>query len=1022
MDVGTKIEKYMVIEHIGRGGMADVWSARDETLGRMVAIKTIARNLSSEGDPVAMFEREAKTIAQLDHPNILPIFGFGRFEGKLYIAMRFVAGGSLEDKLAQGALTYKESVEIGRAIASALEFAHSENIIHLDLKPPNILLDSRGAPYLADFGLATVLGPEGRAQNPGSGTLLYMAPEQLTSDQLDLRVDVYSFSLVIFHMLTGRLPFEGITPLALKQIQFRDDLPHLGDLNPDLPADLTDILRKGTAVNPEERYEHVGELMKDVEEALGMSLLVPEGAVLGAGSGAGESTPFVDLVTEIDPRQVQLREAVDIYERARRAWANGNGRFLLSVTHFMVMSDYYLAAERHGLQFDKSGAQMLLRGALEYDYHLDHWWNKVNSDSRRWVCLHAIRSENPQARVRAFQRLLTLPDADPPQIPKQTAQALTIENDEMVSLAGIEVLADRARLIEGREDFDVHTQFRGQILGTIAREGLQLIATDRWQNVTYSQEIDTLVAEFAIGGRTSNIRAAASRAVGRMRSSRAVRHIVDEWKRGNAAALNALAYILEEVPTLPKNVEFTPRFLAWLINTGRRLSQNPMQIVWAFSFALLGGWLGVGQHIYRTYRAQSFFASQRVLNTTAGGLFIGLLFGLLTLMAFTFPKRLEGFWPNWTRAIWSITAAYFLGQTIWWAYGWMYLNLNDVPPSIIIATGIGTALGVVIPALFRMRAWVAILLTVVSMFVPLYVGTSNYIRTYVTFQPPRFGFSPEYAQLAWVLPYDRPEQIWTVLLPLVVITAIGIHLPALLQDAREMVAIFRRDRSAGAAAAAQEKMGSDTVPLPRDILQDSRPVGEYSAVPQTTGANAPITEEFEEDLLGKTGPIDEKPATQRLDRNELGMSDGPRTEEFDVDRVGGKEPDPNELLHTTRPDRDALLGDSGPRTEEFDVDRVGGAKPQPDVYDLSSDPNLETVQDLKDAVNVPTDELTPTDDEPVTDWDAIMSPLNVNTEEFEVGQVGGRADEAEDAADDPWDMITRQLDDLTDDQDDPADK
>jgi hypothetical protein len=1037
MDVGTQIEKYRIIEHIGRGGMADVWSARDETLGRMVAIKTIARNLSSESDPVTMFEREAKTIAQLDHPNILPIFSFGKFEGKLYIAMRFVAGGSLEDKLALGALSYRESTEIGRAIASALAFAHSENIIHLDLKPPNILLDSRGAPYLADFGLATVLGPEGRAENPGSGTLLYMAPEQLTSDQLDLRVDVYSFSLVIFHMLTGRLPFEGITPLALKQIQFHEDLPHLGDLNPDLPGELTDILRKGTAVNPDDRYDDVAQLMKDVEQALGMSMAVPMGAVVGTGGEAGMSTPFVDLVTEIDPRQVQLREAIDIYERARRAWANGNGRFLLSVTHFMVMSDYYVASERHDLQYDKPGAQMLLRGALEYDYHLEHWWSKVNNDSRRWVCLHTIRSENPQARIRAFQRLLTLPDSDPPQIPKQTAQALTIENDELVSLAAIEVLADRARLIEGRDDFDVNTQFRGQILGTIARDGLQLIASDRWQNVTYSQEIDTLVAEFALDGRTPNIRATAASAVGRMRSARAVRHIVDERKRDSRRALNALAYILEEVPTLPKNVEFVPRFLAWLINTGRRLSHHPMQIVWAFTFALMGGWLGMGQHIYRTYRAQSFFASQRILNTTAGGLFIGLLFGVLTIAAFTLPKRLEGFWPNWTRAIWSITASYFLAQTIWWAYGWMYLNLNDIPSSIVIATGIGTSLGVVIPALFRMRGWAAALLMTATLFVPLYVGTTNMIRTYVTFQPPLFGISPEYAQFGWVLAYDNPLQIWTVMLPMIVLVALGVHFPALLQDVRDLLSLFRHDREAESANREKRGLNLDTVSLDRDMVANNNPSVEHAAV--TSG---PRTEEFDVDRIGKTGPawqdaagsdgprteefdtdkvgggvgsIDKFINTTRPDRDALLGDSGPRTEEFATDKVGGKQPDPNEMLNTTRPDRDALLGDSGPRTEEFATDKVGGK--QPDEYDLSSDPNLETVRDLKDAVDMPTDEEFPAaNDTDAPNWDAIMSPLDVHTEEFEVGQVGGKTAHADE--DDPWDAITRQLDDLADDDKD----
>ncbi|MEM6284287.1 MAG: serine/threonine-protein kinase, partial [Chloroflexota bacterium] len=437
MDVGTRIDNYEIIEHIGRGGMADVWSARDTTLGRMVAIKTIARNLASEADPVTMFQQEARTIAGLDHPNILPIFGFGEIRGMFYIAMRFVAGGSMEDELRRGAMTYREIVATGKAVASALDFAHKQRIIHLDLKPPNILLDSQGLPYLADFGLATRVNPDGHAQNPGSGTLLYMAPEQLTSDTLDHRADIYSFGLVLFHMLTGKLPFEAMAPLALKQLQFQEDLPHVGDLNPDLPDEITDILRRGTSVNPNDRHDSTIDLMQEVEAALGTSVALPEGEIAGSVVISGQSSAFVDMVSMFDPEQVQINEARDIFERARLAWDNGNGRFLLSVTHFMVMSDYYVEAKKHNLSYDEAGAQMLLRGALEYDYHIRQWWHVLGNESRRWVCMHTIRSESPSARIRAFKRLETLPDDDPPVIPRQVAQALSIENNTQSMLTGL---------------------------------------------------------------------------------------------------------------------------------------------------------------------------------------------------------------------------------------------------------------------------------------------------------------------------------------------------------------------------------------------------------------------------------------------------------------------------------------------------------------------------------------------------------------------------------------------------------
>src|SRR5262249_9801711 len=144
-------------------------------------------------DPVALFEKEAQTIAQMEHPHILPIYDFGDYEGSLYIVMRFVTGGSLEDRLRQGTMSPAEVLKMGESVASALDYAHENNIIHLDLKPPNILLGSGQTPYLADFGLATVLDMEGRARNPGSGTLLYMAPEQLVAETIDRRADIYSF-------------------------------------------------------------------------------------------------------------------------------------------------------------------------------------------------------------------------------------------------------------------------------------------------------------------------------------------------------------------------------------------------------------------------------------------------------------------------------------------------------------------------------------------------------------------------------------------------------------------------------------------------------------------------------------------------------------------------------------------------------------------------------------------------------------------------------------------------------------
>ena len=391
MDVGVQINQYTIIEHIGRGGMADVWSARDTRLNRTVAVKTIARDLAADVDPIELFEREAKTIAALEHPHILPIYDFGEFDGQLYIVMRYVTGGSLEDLVSDGPLSAAEALRIGRAVGGALDYAHSNNVIHLDIKPSNILLDSNNSPYLADFGLATVADPEGRAANPGYGTLLYMAPEQLTSVELDYRADIYSFTILMFHLLTGELPFDATTSLALKQLQSQEDLPDLDTVQPHLPDELTPVLRRGTALAVDVRPSSVKALIDELEQ-----VLVPQVAVESASdefiyleTDDEETDQLMEATVELrdvmdmlSSEEMAKQEAIDLYEKARRAWAHGQGRFLMGVTHYMLVADYYIAADDYGLDLDESGLQMLLRGALEYDHQVNHWWSLLDDDNQ----------------------------------------------------------------------------------------------------------------------------------------------------------------------------------------------------------------------------------------------------------------------------------------------------------------------------------------------------------------------------------------------------------------------------------------------------------------------------------------------------------------------------------------------------------------------------------------------------------------------------------------------------------------
>ena len=726
MEVGLTIkDQYKVVEHIGRGGMADVWSARDQRLNRLVAIKTISQSLSTDVDPVAMFEQEAQTIAQMEHPHILPIYDFGDYRSNLYIVMRYVTGGSLEDKLEEKPLTLQEALQIGGNIGKALDYAHENNVIHLDLKPPNILMDSAGSPYLADFGLATVLDTQGRAQNPGSGTLLYMAPEQLVAEVIDHRADIYSFCVMMYHMLTGTLPFDGMIPLAIKQLQFRDQLPSLEDFNPEIPFQITDILRQGTSTEANQRQGSLTEIIEQMREAIRATTIDLDSASWGILGGFDEGYGM-DTVVNVNMEDAGLFEAADIYSRAKHVWAGGNGRFLLGVSHFMMMSDYYTEAEFHGLEIDDMGQQMLLRGALEYDYHTDYWWEQVSNESRRWVCLHTIRSENAPARIRALYRLETLPDDDiNPVIPGLVAGALAIETHKEAKLAALTVLGTRARLVKPSQVFDIKTEFRGRLLSTTTRLGLEISQPKVWQDAIYNPEIDLLIANEALDDEDDDVAELAARIIGRIHSLTSLRFIAKAQLENVPNSLRALALIRDEAPYLPDVVSRQARAYAWIANTIRRITDDPMQLVFRFLFALIGGSIGFGLQVYITFRSQQLFTGQRWGNTLAVGLLMGLFIALVVMFSNALIIRLKGFWPNWLRLIVSILFGLILSTLTWAGFNWLYLGQ---PPlwDLMRMGGLGLSFGLIVSSIVALKSWQSFVITATTIFLSMFASYYNW--------------------------------------------------------------------------------------------------------------------------------------------------------------------------------------------------------------------------------------------------------------------------------------------------------
>lgn len=261
--------KYKILRRLGRGGMAEVYLAHQENLGRDVAIKLMHAFLASEQDFLHRFKREARAMAAMNHPNIVGVYDFDVYgESTYYLVMEYISGGTLKDKLAQLAekgerLPLETAVQIGIEVASALEYAHQRNMIHRDVKPANIMINDTGHAILTDFGIVKLVGGQSMAYTATGaliGTPAYMSPEQALGKPGDARSDIYSLGTLLFQMVTGHLPFDADTPLAIVMKHVNDPVPSPAAFNPQVPSPLQDIVLKAMAKNPEERYQTAGEL------------------------------------------------------------------------------------------------------------------------------------------------------------------------------------------------------------------------------------------------------------------------------------------------------------------------------------------------------------------------------------------------------------------------------------------------------------------------------------------------------------------------------------------------------------------------------------------------------------------------------------------------------------------------------------------------------------------------------------------------------------------------------------------
>ncbi|MSO41330.1 MAG: serine/threonine protein kinase [Solirubrobacterales bacterium] len=290
--IGTVLsDRYRLESKLGSGGMSTVYLAIDETLDRPVAIKVLHREMSDEADQLARFRQEARSAARLSHPNLVGVIDAGDDQGRPYIVFEYVDGETLKQRLSrEGPLPIDEAVAYAIEVGRGLVAAHKRKLVHRDVKPQNVLIDSDGSAKITDFGIARSLETKGMTVTGRVlGTTDYVSPEQAMGEEVDARSDVYSLGIVLYEMLTGDVPYEAETQVAVAMKHVNDPMPDVFELRPDCSAAVAAVVDRATAKDQEYRYRSVGEMVSDLEATL-------EVEAARAGGTSGEATTVLRSV------------------------------------------------------------------------------------------------------------------------------------------------------------------------------------------------------------------------------------------------------------------------------------------------------------------------------------------------------------------------------------------------------------------------------------------------------------------------------------------------------------------------------------------------------------------------------------------------------------------------------------------------------------------------------------------------------------------------------------------------------
>lgn len=275
--IGATLGHCVIEELIGEGGMARVYRARQRHLERHVAVKVLPPYYAADPAFIKRFKQEAQAMARLAHPNIIIIHDAGEEQGHLFILMEYIGGGNLRDQMERQPLPPREIVRIVHDVASALDYAHERQIIHRDVKPVNVLLDTNGRVVLSDFGVAKMLESSRAVTRTGAGvgTPEYMSPEQCRGAMVDARSDIYALGVMVYELLTGRTPFEADSYTALAHSHIYEPVPPPSRLNPRISPAVQSVVLKALEKDPAERFQKAGEMAFALEQAFAAQAPLP---------------------------------------------------------------------------------------------------------------------------------------------------------------------------------------------------------------------------------------------------------------------------------------------------------------------------------------------------------------------------------------------------------------------------------------------------------------------------------------------------------------------------------------------------------------------------------------------------------------------------------------------------------------------------------------------------------------------------------------------------------------------------